>query len=438
MEETGGYKGSALRFLTGAKASVGDVLQVTTDWGTVTGTVVPRYTYNDEEHLVLKLSSGYNVGLRVERLKSGVVVKKGEKPSFASQPSPRSESKLPAVLIIGTGGTIASRVDYRTGAVHSAVTAADLYALIPELSKKARIEPEILLSIYSENMKPEYWALIARRVEKAVAAGAAGVVITHGTDTLGYTAAALSFALDGVPIPVILTAAQRSSDRPSSDGVLNLMAAVDAAASAPFSGVYVAMHLDSSDDVVAFHRGTRVRKDHTSARGSFQSMGVPLAAVWGKSGPEHIEGSLPPRAANRPFAARADFDASVALIKFYPSMPTIILGALRKGGTKAVVIEGSGLGHVNTENINELKKFVSNGGLAFMTSQCLAGRVDLDVYDTGRDLLAAGVVPLEDMLPETALVKAMWVLANSGSAEEAKTMMSKGLAGETTSRRFGE
>jgi len=436
MQDLAGYRGRGLGFLKASGAEVGDVLEVETDWGTVKGTLVPRYLYDDDAHIVLKLSSGYNVGLSVAGLKSARVKAKGEKPSFNPPPAPKSKAELPRVLIIGTGGTIASRVDYRTGAVRPATTAEDLYALIPELSDIARVEPEILLSIYSENIQPSHWSRVGERVGRAVGEGMAGVVITMGTDTMGYTAAALGFALNSVPIPVIFVAAQRSSDRPSSDAVLNLIAGVSMAATAPFSGVYIAMHLDESDEKIAVHHSTRARKNHTSRRDAFQSVGTPLAAVWSRQGFEYLDDSLPKRREATGFKPKTDFEPGVALVKFYPSMPSAHIDSLAASGVKAVVLEGTGLGHVSTENVEALKKYVQKGGLAFMTSQCINGMVDLNVYETGRDLLAAGVVPLGDMLAETALVKAMWALANTKSGQEAAALMSSNVSGELAGRRF--
>ncbi|MDV3293985.1 MAG: Glu-tRNA(Gln) amidotransferase subunit GatD [Nitrososphaerales archaeon] len=434
MEELAGYRGSALSFLRKARTKVGDILELSAEWGKVTGALVPRYEYDDDSHVVLKLPSGYNVGLEVSKLKSARVKAKGEKPSFKPPPAPRSRARLPRVLILGTGGTIASRVDYRTGAVRPAVSAGELYALIPELSEIAKVEPEILFSIYSENMEPSHWSKLARRVARAVGEGFAGVVITLGTDTLGYTAAALSFALVGVPIPVVLTAAQRSSDRPSSDAATNLIGAVSVAARAVFSGVYVAMHMNDSDSEIAIHRGTRVRKNHTSARAAFESVGTPLAGVWRDGAVQNADDSLPPRGKRTPFKPRLRFEGRVALLKFYPSMPKLLIDTLRRAGIRAIVLEGSGLGHVNSRNIAAVRSCVSKGRLVFMTSQCVRGRVDMRVYETGRDLLAAGAIPLEDMLAETALVKAMWALGNSKNAAEARQMMTRNLAGEMTLR----
>ncbi|MDA4121313.1 MAG: Glu-tRNA(Gln) amidotransferase subunit GatD [Thaumarchaeota archaeon] len=436
MESLAGYRGQALRFLQKAKARIGDVLEVKTKWGKVTGTLVPRYLYADPGHVVLKLASGYNVGLNVDDLEVAAVKARGEKPSFSAPPPPKARKGLPRVLILGTGGTIASRIDYRTGAVHPAVTEGELLSLVPELSEIARTEPEILFNILSENITPSHWSKMASRIAKAVSAGFDGVVVTHGTDTLGYTAAALTFALQKVPIPVLLVAAQRSPDRPSSDATLNLIGGVSIAASAPFSGVYVVMHLNESDEKLAVHGGTRVRKNHTSRRDAFLSVGVPLAAIWGKDGIEHVAPGLPPRTANRAFRAKPRFDERVALLKFYPSMPGSLIPAAGRSRVKGLVLEGTGLGHVNTGSTEVLKAFVKKGGLVGMTSQCINGRVNLNVYETGRDLLAAGVLPLGDMLAETALVKAMWSLGNGKTMGDAKKMMIQNLAGEMTKRTF--
>lgn len=438
MRELAGYTGDALKLLTGAKAGIGDVLEVTTEWGSVTGTLVPHYMHGDNDKVVLKLSSGYNVGLDVRRLKSAKVKSRGRAPAFNSPRPPKADKGLPRVLLLGTGGTIASRVDYRTGAVHPAVSSGDLYALVPELSQIAEVEPRIAMNIFSENITPKDWSKIANLVTRAVRDGFDGVVITHGTDTLGYSAAALSFALSGVPIPVVLVGAQRSSDRPSSDATLNLIAGVSVAALAPFSGVYVAMHLNESDDKVAVHRGTRVRKNHTSRRDAFESVGVPLAAVWGRDGLEQVDGNLPARGSGKRFRPHVKFEDRVALLKFYPSMPGRLIRAVGALGSKGLVLEGTGLGHVSSDCVLSVGSLIKKGCLVGMTSQCIDGRVNLGVYDTGRDLLEAGVIPLGDMLSETALTKAMWVLGNIHVPAEARRQMSLNLAGEVTERTFPE
>ena len=431
MGETDGYRGPSLKLLKDAGAGVGDVVELDLHGQKVQGTVVPRYQHNDDSHVVIKLKSGYNVGIRVGRIGSVRRLSAGEMPAFTASP-PRPRGDLPEVAILGTGGTIASRVDYRTGAVRAAISSDDLYSLMPELSDIARIRPEIVLSVYSENLEPGDWQKIAESTAKAVKDGVRGVVVTTGTDTMGYTSAALSFALQGVPVPVMVVGSQRSSDRPSSDAYLNMIGAVTMAVSADLSGVYLTMHTDTNDETLSVHRGTRVRKNHTSARDAFQSIGVDPVAYWTRDGMRLVSVGSPARGQGK-FTPRTKFDPAVSLVKFYPSMPAALLESYL-AGMKGVVIEGSGLGHVNRKSIPAIQKFTESGGVVCMTSQCIWGRVDMNVYDTGRDLLKAGVLPLEDMLPETALAKLMWSFANASSNEEVKRMMVTNLVGEMTER----
>jgi glutamyl-tRNA(Gln) amidotransferase subunit D len=435
MADLSGYRGPSAKLLAEAGAAIGDVLELRMGDDTVKGTLVPRYEHDDDKHIVIKLKSGYNVGVSVNKITKVVRLEKGETPKFVA--SPRASSKsLPEVSILGTGGTIASRVDYRTGSVHPATTSEELYSLFPELSEIANIKPEIVLSVYSENLEPGHWEAIAKKVTEAVSKGASGVLLTMGTDTMGYTAAALSFALRGLPVPLFLVGSQRSSDRPSSDAYLNLIGAATIAVKAEFAGVYVVMHAGPSDEVLSVHLGTRVRKNQTSTRDAFQSIGVEPVAHWSRRGLDMSkqEVELPPRTKRGTFTPKPSFEPRVALVKFYPSMPKEYLSSLLGSGPRGVVFEGTGLGHINSQNIEVVKKFIDKKGLACMTSQCIWGRVDMNVYDTGRDLLKAGVVPLEDMLPETAFVKLMWVLANSRSPEEARGLMQDNLAGEITRR----
>ncbi len=417
-----------------AGVRIGDLIELELQSSSIRGILVPRYQYDDDSHIVLKLKSGYNTGLEVKSIRRVVRVGEGEKPAFITPGLPKMKKDLPRVAILGTGGTIASRVDYRTGAVHPATSTAELYALFPELADVAQIEPEVILSIYSENIEPEHWGEIAERVARAVTEGVSGVIITHGTDTLGYTAAALSFALQGVPVPVILVGSQRSSDRPSSDAYLNMIGAVTLAANGDFSGVYVAMHADESDREVAVHLATRVRKNHTSSRAAFESIGTHPVIRWSGTGTSVISQDLPRRRAAKAFEPRQRFESRVALLKFYPSMPPSIVESVTKSGVKGLVLEGSGLGHVAKKLLEPLRAYSSAGGVVCMTSQCIWGRVDMNVYDTGRDLTSVGVVPLDDILAETALTKLMWSLANTPSPEEAKRVMKSNLVGEVMAR----
>lgn len=404
------------------------------DGSKISGVIMPRYEHADPDHITIKLSNGYNVGVRASKVKEVILVKSRglvtggveEKTRFASGGD---------VLILGTGGTIASRVDYRTGAVTAVLTPDDLYSLIPELKGITRIDTEILFNILSENMTPEHWSRIATRVAEAVREGYKGVVIAHGTDTMHYTASALSFALEGLPIPVVLVGSQRSSDRPSSDAALNLIAAVSVAAKAGFSGVYVAMHAGVSDDVVALHKGVKVRKNHTSRRDAFQSVNSSPVALIDRRGRIKITSrDLPPRGGAGSFRLRSSFSRKAFLLKFFPGVSGEVIDFLVGNGYKAIVLEGTGLGHVSRELFPSLSRAIENRVFIGMTSQCMWGRVRMTVYDTGRDLLRIGVTPLEDMLPETALVKAMWLLGQGYGYEDVVRLMRKNLRGEISGR----
>jgi glutamyl-tRNA(Gln) amidotransferase subunit D len=318
--------------------------------------------------------------------------------------------------------------------VTPALTASELYATVPELTTVAQVEAEVLLSLDSENMTPAHWSTIATEAAARIGKGVTGVVITHGTDTLGFTAAALSFALLGTPAPVVLVGAQRSSDRPSSDAAGNLLGAVTLASRAPFAGVYVVMHSGMSDDALAVHSGVKVRKNHTSRRDAFESVNAPPVAYLHNSSIEETRAGLPARGAAMDFHPRTAFSDRVALIKSYPAFEPALLAALIEREYRGVILEGTGLGHVPTQCLPALRRAVDRGMFVGMTSQCLWGRVRMTVYDTGRELLALGVTPLEDMLPETALAKLSWVLGQYSSQEDIVAQMRANLVGEYAPR----
>jgi glutamyl-tRNA(Gln) amidotransferase subunit D len=406
----------------------GDRVRVDRGTATYEGVLMPSTT---ADHLVVKLDGGYNVG--VDRTDANVDVLETDSYDVESAQDGDSESEitfeddLPTIALISTGGTIASTVDYRTGAVTAQFDAEDVLRAVPELAGRANYRGRVVANILSENMTPDVWTDLAEAVHEEIDKGADGVVVMHGTDTMQYTAAALSFTLD-TPVPVVFTGSQRSADRPSSDNVMNAVCAVEAA-KAEHSEVLVCMHETESDDTCALHRGTRVRKNHTSRRDAFETVGAePLGEVEWESG----EVSFRREVADRD-AVELDIDADLAtdveLVKFVPgrSAETLDLAADASG----LVLEGTGLGHVNTEWIEKIEALVDDGTTVVMTSQCLEGRVCDRVYDTGRDLLEAGVVEAGDTLPATAYVKLMWALANVESVEET---MRRPIAGELQER----
>jgi glutamyl-tRNA(Gln) amidotransferase subunit D len=433
-EKFSGYRGEALEAIKRAEVEIGDIIRITKDGEVYEGILIPRSEYGDEKHIVIKIKSGYNIGIRITPNTKIEKIGIGAKPAFASPPLPEQNPKLPQVAIISTGGTIASRVDYRTGAVRPALTANDLYSVVPELANTTRIDAQILFSIFSENITPSHWTRMAEAIAEKINEGADGIVIAHGTDTMGYTAAALSFALQNLPVPVILVGSQRSADRPSSDAATNLMAAVTAAAYAPFAEVAIAMHENPSDTTIAIHRGTKVRKCHTSRRDAFKSINAqPIARVQDQK-ITMLTDNYNPRDKTRKLTLKPNFNEKATLIKFYPSINPKIIDWHVENGYKGIILEGTGLGHIGNYCFNTIKKAIEKGVIVAMTSQCIWGRINMNVYDTGRDLQAIGVIPLEDMLPETALVKLMWIIAQTQNIEEAKTLLKTNIAGELSPR----
>lgn len=437
-EDFSGYKGLALETLKRVGAEIGDMLRVTRNAESYEGILIPRSEYGDETHIVVKLRNGYNIGIELSSETRIEKIGKGTKPAFAAPPQPVQNPRLPRVTIISTGGTIASRVDYRTGGVRPALTASDLYSVVPELADIARIDAKILFSIFSENITSKQWTELARTIAQNITEKVEGIVVAHGTDTMGYTAAALSFALQNLPIPVVIVGAQRSADRPSSDAATNLIGAVSAAAKAPFAEVTIAMHESISDESIVFHRGTKVRKCHTSRRDAFKTVnGTPLARMKNQQ-LVMLTQSYKKRSTSTDLILKPEFSDKAALIKFYPGMDPAMIDWLTERDYKGIILEGTGLGHVSKRSFESIQRATEKKVFVAMTSQCIWGRTNMNVYDAGRDLLARGVIPLEDMLPETALVKLMWVLGQTDNPDKAKTLMMTNIAGEISTRTFSE
>jgi len=437
-EEFPGYKGTALKALKNAGAEIGDIIRIVKDENTYEGLLIPRSEYGDDKHIVVKLKSGYNVGIRITSTTRIEKVGAGVKPAFVPPPLPKRKPDLPKVAVISTGGTIASRVDYRTGGVRPALSASDLYSVVPELSEIATIDAEILFSLFSEDMTPRHWSEIAKAIAKHIENGASGVVVAHGTDTMAYTSAALSFALQSLPVPVIMVGSQRSADRPSSDAATNLTGAVAAAARAPFAEVVLAMHETVSDKFIVFHRGTRVRKCHTSRRDTFKSVNaMPLAKMEDEQITMLTE-NYRRRDSTRKLDLKPDFNDAVALVKFHPGLNPKIIEWYIHEGYRGIILEGSGLGHISKYCLSAIRKAVEDNMVVAMTSQCIWGRINMNVYYRGRDLLEIGVIPLEDMLSETALVKLMWIFGQTKDAEEAKKLLVTNISYEISPRTTAE
>lgn len=427
MSNYPGYRGKSLTFLKKHKVVVGDSVKVFSDSSYI-GILMPRYEYSDDNHIVLKLENGYNVGLEIKNIKKIESIASSGMKEEKEITKPQINSNLPRILLISTGGTIASKIDYRTGGVRPMLTADELNTAVPELIKIANIETQVLFSEPSEDLLPEHWNKIAKKLDSYANSDYKGIIIAHGTDTMHYTAAALSFALSGFPIPIVLVGSQRSSDRPSSDAALNLIAAARFIVECTERGIYIVMHDNTSDDDVACHLGTRVRKNHTSKRDAFQTIGgSPAFLVKSETIMRNFAGAY---FKTKKYAPRINWETRVALIKYYPGLDPKIIDYFLESGYRAIIFEGTGLGHVGKIMYEHVGKAKKKGLFLGMTSQCIDGTVSMTVYESGRDLLNLGVVPLSNMISETALVKAMWALANTENIDEMEKLMKQNIASE--------
>lgn len=425
-----GYPRKVQSLLKAAGVDIGDEVKVECAGKRYSGTVMPHHSFSDPRILTIKLENGYNLGLEVT---SDMVLKKGKAMGRRVRPKrePELNAENPTISLLGTGGTIASYVDYRTGAVFPALTAGDLAFSVPELQSLCNVKARVLFSIFSEDMQVRHWKKLAQEVAKELRAGSRAVVIPHGTDTLGFTSAALSFMLGNLTGPVILAGAQRSSDRPSSDAYLNLFSAAHLA-STDLGEVVVIMHEETSDTHASIHRGTKVRKMHSSRRDAFESINeAPLGRV-------HVNGEITwagdyRRASEGEVEVDNKMEEKVALLYTYPNMHPDILDAHAERN-RGIVLAGTGLGHTPRDIVPRIRKAIRGGVHVVMTSQCLYGRVGMYVYSRGRELLRAGVISADDMLPETAFVKLMWVLGHTADPNEVREMMARNLAGEMNPR----
>ena len=424
MSEYRGYYGKALDFLKQNKVKVGDTIQFTTNTEQV-ATIMPRYEHSDDSHIVVKFKSGYNVGLNIDTIKKIEFVSDMSLEQTKNN-TIKHNSKLPKILLLSTGGTIASRIDYRTGSVTPALTAQELNASVPELAEIANIDAEVLFSEYSENITPDQWIGIAKKLDSLAKSEYAGIIVAHGTDTMQYTAAFLSFSLSGFPKPIVLVGSQRSSDRPSSDAALNLIGAAKFIVKSNPIGVFVAMHNSENDDYVACHLGTRVRKNHTSKRDAFETVGDKPAFIV--SNDKIIQNFTDQYFGNKDYLPKIGLDPKVALVKYHPGYDPKIFENLIDNGYKAIIFEGTGLGHVGRTMYDVIKKAKNQKVFLGMTSQCMDGRVNMSIYESGRDLMHFGVIPLSDMISEIALVKAMWILGTD--AKNIENIMIKKIASE--------
>ncbi|MCG2811732.1 MAG: Glu-tRNA(Gln) amidotransferase subunit GatD, partial [Candidatus Aminicenantes bacterium] len=425
-----GYKGPALELLKKFNIRVWSDTVIKTTRGDFKGIVLPRSENDDDSHIVLKLATGYNVGIAVENVLN--IEEFGYKEAHYKIPEkqfPFSKEKK-NVKLLGTGGTIASRLDYRTGAVIPAFSPGELYGAVPELADICNLTTEKLFAVFSENMGPEEYKGLAKAIGAEIRKGTAGIVIGHGTDTMHHTAAILSFMVQNSPVPIVMVGSQRSSDRPSSDAALNLMHATKTAAESDIAEVMVCMFGPTSDEYALLHRGTRVRKMHSSYRSTFRTIGdIPLAMVDRKK-ITPLRQDYKRRRSDRNVDILPYFEEKVAMVYYYPNMQPDIIDSLVDNGYRGIVIAGTGLGHINKPVYPAIERAVEKGVTIYMTVQTLWGYVHMFVYDTGRDLMAKGIIPAANMLPEVAYVKLAWALGQTTDLAKVKDLMLTPIAGE--------
>jgi len=429
-----GYKGRALDILKSFNMRVWSEAAMKTTRGDFQGVILPRSENDDDAHIVLKLATGYNIGIAVDTILDiketnfKEINYKIPEREFPTSPEKKS------IKLLGTGGTIASRLDYRTGAVIPAFSPGELYGAVPELADICNLSTEKLFAVFSENMGPEQYKILATKIGEEIEKGTHGIIIGHGTDTMSHTAAALSFMVQNSPIPIVMVGSQRSSDRPSSDAALNLMHAAKTAADSDIAEVMVCMFGPTSDEYGLLHRGTRVRKMHSSYRSTFRTIGdIPLATV-NREEIKPLRQDYNHRRNDRNAIITPVFEERVTILYYYPNMNGDIIDAMVDLGYKGIVIAGTGLGHINKAVYPAIKRAAEKGVAIYMTVQTIWGYCHMFVYDTGRDLMSMGIIPAENMLPEVAYIKLGWALGQTHDLEKVKEIMLTPMCGEITER----
>ena len=427
-----GYKGEGKKILEENKIGIWDIVHIKTEKGEHEGIILPRSEYSSPQFIEIKLKNNYNVGIKASDINEIKKIGKREATYKIPEKIFPHNANLPELKLFGTGGTVASRLDYTTGAVIPSFTPGELYSSVPELAEICNLDCEIVFEILSENMELTHWQKLAEKVKGAANSGVEGIMIGHGTDTMSFTSAALSFMLKDLSIPVVLVGSQRSSDRPSSDAALNLINAAVVAGS-DIAEVVLTMLGSSSHDYGLIHRGTLVRKMHTSARNTFRTINsIPLGMIQNRKikmfNDEYRKRS------KIETQALTKFEKKIALIYTYPEIDTKLIDFYIDKGYKGIVFAGTGLGHLPTTLYKSLERAIQEDITILMTSQALHGFVGMNVYSTGRELQNLGVIPGKNLLPEVAYVKLGWVLGQTNNPTEIKNLLLKNIAGEFIDR----
>ncbi len=429
-----GYAGAALTWLKKFRVKVGSDVVIDGRRGRFEGRIQPRGADDDDRHIILKTPSGYFMGVAVAGItaveETGWVEAAAVAPAKAA---PATKGK-PLVKLLGAGGALASRFNYEAGTPLPALTADELYAVVPELADICSLAAEKVLDVAAADMGgPEYVAL-AQAVAREIKKGADGVVVSTGVATMHYAAAALAFMVGRPPVPVVLAASERPPDHPSADGPSNLLYAARAAATSDIAEVVVCAAGTTSEDFGLLHRGPRVRKMHASSRASFRTIGdTPLATV-NREGVTPLRDDYARRRDDRKCKVTATFDESVALVYYYPYMRADIFEALVEHDYRGIVVAGAGLGRVPAACYPALAAARDAGVAVYMTTQALWGYAQLDGDAGGRELRRRGVIAAANMLPEVAYVKLCWALGQTDDLDKVEEIMLTPVAAEITAR----
>jgi glutamyl-tRNA(Gln) amidotransferase subunit D len=436
------YSDKVLRVLKRKRIEVGDRIRLTRGKKTFEGILMPRIEMGDRDSIIIKLKSGYNVGIEFDDKTKIERLGKGRKLGIIPKLKIKRKIKLPDVSMIATGGTIGTHVDYKTGGVFMCRSPEEILSTTPELGNIIDLKnTHRPFTVASEDLTFREWQKMAKLIAKELNSGNRGVVVTHGTDTLHYSAAAVSFMLRGLSKPVAFVGAQRSPDRGSFDGSMNLICASHFTGYSDIGEVCLVMHGTSNDNFCLINRGTRVRKLHTSRRDAFQPVNEkPLARIW-KNGRIEKTGVEYTKFEDKKVVPDVKWEPKVALIKAFPNSDPAIIDWYASKRYKGLVIEGFGLGHVPTSTLRRgdswlphIKNAIKRGVNIVMTSQTIFGRVHPYVYRNLRLVSEAGVIYGEDILTEVALVKLSWVLGHTNKKEKIKEMMLTPFAREINPR----
>ncbi len=426
------------RNLVLAMTNPGDRVKLVTSQEEIEGLLLPSF---EKEIILIKLDSGYNMGFSKKDVKKMVLLEKAKEKTNTIKPISQRKD-LPTISILHTGGTIASKVDYRTGGVVSSFEPSQLLELFPELKSIANIESELVAQMWSDDLRFSHLTLLAKKIEEHAKKKVAGIIVGMGTDNLAVAAAALSFMIESSPVPIIFVGSQRSSDRGSTDAAMNLLCAARFIIQSDFSGVAVCMHEKVEDKSCAILPAAKTMKLHSSRRDAFKPVNsLPIARVhYFENKIEFLAKEYPKKGGA--LVVKPKMEDKVGLLKVHINMfPSQILFFKKY---KGLIIEGTGLGQMPGQVPNLLaaihKKFypaiksiIKSGCVVVMTTQCIFGSVNMNVYDKGRDLLGLGIIQGKDMLANTAFVKLSWLLANYPKKEVAE-LVQKNLRGEINER----